>query len=85
MGLPSQEGRDERLAERGLERLAYSVVEAADMLGSSPYQVYCLVRAGRLPHKRVGKRIIIPAGALREWLESGDAWTPDAPGVEQGQ
>lgn len=75
MGLPSSAGRDERLQAAGLERIAYSITETADMLGVSPYHVGCLVRAGRIPHKRVGAKIVIPAAALREWLENTDVWS----------
>lgn len=48
--------------------LAYSVSSAAEALGLSEYSVYELVRANRLPHVRVGRRILIPSKLLEAWL-----------------
>ncbi len=40
------------------------VVEAAALLGLSPWLVLQAIGQGKLLHKRVGRRIVIPAGAV---------------------
>ncbi|MCX7602166.1 MAG: helix-turn-helix domain-containing protein [Meiothermus sp.] len=55
-------------------KLAYRVVEAARVLGISQSAVYELVRAGTLPHKRLGRRIVIPARFLEDWINTPDNW-----------
>lgn len=55
-------------------RKAYTVDEVAVLLGISPDKTYELVRANRLPHKRLGRRIIIPLVALEQWLSQPDTW-----------
>ena len=64
-----------RLEKRGLDRTAYSTLEVADMLGVSKKHVHRMVRAGLIPHKRRGRRIVIPRGLFEEWLTSSDDWT----------
>ena len=56
------------------ERKAYSVPEVAEMLGVSVDTVYELMRGNLIPHKRLGRRIIIPAGAFDDWLNDADEW-----------
>jgi len=51
------------------ERLAVSVPEAARMLGISQAALYNHVRAGLIPHVRIGRRIVIPLKALEAWME----------------
>ncbi len=57
-----------------LPKVAYRVDEAARLLNVHPSTIYELVRAGTLPHKRLGRRIIIPAKALDEWLNTPEPW-----------
>ena len=57
-----------------LERKAYTVPEVADMLNVSTDTVYELVRGNMLPHKRLGRRIIIPAVMFDDWLNRADDW-----------
>ena len=52
-------------------RLCVNVPEAAEMLGMSRNFAYQLVREGKLPSKRFGKRIVIPKAALEKMLEEG--------------
>jgi excisionase family DNA binding protein len=75
MSYPTLAERSERLEARGLERTAYSTLEVADMLGVCQEHVHRMVRAGLIPHKRLGRRIIIPAGLFHQWLNSPDDWT----------
>ena len=56
-------------------KIAYRVEEAAQILGIHPSTVYELVRAGTIPHKRLGRRIIIPARALEEWINTPEPWS----------
>ena len=52
-------------------RLCVTVPEAAKMLGISRNFCYQLVREGKLPSIRFGKRILIPLAALEKMLEEG--------------
>lgn len=52
-------------------RLCVTVPEAAEMLGISRNFAYQLVREGKLPSIRFGKRILIPIAALKKMLEEG--------------
>jgi len=58
------------------ERLAYSVPEAAELLGVGTATLYAYVRAGLIPHVRIGRRIVIPAKALEEWMnqKAQESW-----------
>ena len=49
--------------------LLLSVREAAIVLGIGRNLVYQLVREGRLPHVKLGRRVLIPRHALEEWLD----------------
>ena len=48
--------------------LTVSVGEAAKLLGISRNLAYDLVREGRLPHVRLGRRILVPRFGLEQWL-----------------
>ncbi len=52
------------------EKLAYSLTEAAELLGVSRSTLHRAVRAGAVPHVRIGRRIVIPAKALEDWLSA---------------
>ena len=52
-------------------RLCVTVPEAAKMLGISRNFAYQLVKEGKLPSIRFGKRILIPRAALEKMLEEG--------------
>ena len=72
-------GRLERvLEERGVQlnmgidkRLCITVPEAAEMPGISRNFGYKLVKEGKLPSQRFGKRILMPRAALDRMLEEG--------------
>jgi len=51
-----------------VERLALSPVEAAEALGVSRSSVDELIASRTIPFARVGRRVLIPADLLREWL-----------------
>ena len=58
---------DDEIADA--ERLAYRVYEAAARLGVSTSALYYHIRAGTIPHTRIGRSIMIPAAALRRLVE----------------
>jgi excisionase family DNA binding protein len=49
-------------------KVAYSVAEVAGMLGVSTDKVYELVRGGCIPHRHVGRRILVPCRSFDRWL-----------------
>ena len=55
-------------------RLAYSVQDAAAILGLSTDTIYELVRGNRLPHRRIGRRILIPCRVLEDWVSAQEPW-----------
>lgn len=56
------------------DRLVYTVPDVAALLGLSQDKVYGLVRANKIPHKRLGRRIIIPYQPFHDWLNSPQRW-----------
>ena len=55
---------------QSVERLSYSVQEAASALGVSSRTIHEFVKNGNLAHFRMGTRVLIPADALRQFIES---------------
>ncbi|MCS7080471.1 MAG: helix-turn-helix domain-containing protein [Meiothermus sp.] len=55
-----------------LQKLAFSVEEAAQLLGLHPNTVRNLIARGELKATRVGRRILIPRIALERLLEGKD-------------
>ena len=53
------------------KRLCITVPEAAGMLGISRNFAYELVKQGKLPVVKFGKRLLIPRIALEKMLEKG--------------
>ena len=49
-----------------------TVAEAARHLGISRSHAYDLVRAGDLPHLRLGRRIVVPRRDLDRWMAGPD-------------
>jgi excisionase family DNA binding protein len=46
------------------------VDDAARILGVSTWSVYEAIKAGEMPAIHVGRRILIPTHALREWMSA---------------
>lgn len=57
------------MAEIGTERLTMSVAAAALTLGISRNSAYALISEGRLPHLRLGRRLVVPVRALERMLD----------------
>jgi len=49
--------------------LAFDTNEAARQLGVSRSTLYCLLQSGELASVRIGRRRLVPAVALDEYLE----------------
>ena len=54
---------------QNIERLAYSVREAAAAIGISSRTLHDFIKDGSLPHFRLGTRVLIPIDALRNFIE----------------
>jgi excisionase family DNA binding protein len=52
-----------------MERLMATVAETADALGISEASVRRLCRDGQLPHRRYGRRLLIPKQAIEAEVE----------------
>jgi len=55
-----------------VERLAYSVEEVAEQLGLSRSLVYDLMNEGRLAYIKAGRRRIITAAAVQQFLAAAE-------------
>jgi excisionase family DNA binding protein len=51
-----------------LQCLTYTVEEAGDLLGISRGSAYNLVRTGQIPALRMGRRLLVSRGALKDLL-----------------
>lgn len=54
------------------QRLAYSVSEVARAATVSDQTVYREIAAGRLRAKKIRGRVVVPADAVAEWLNSSE-------------
>jgi excisionase family DNA binding protein len=52
-----------------VDRLTYTVTEAARALGISRSYCYELVQQGILPVLTLGRRVLIPRGALEDYVQ----------------
>jgi excisionase family DNA binding protein len=60
-------------------KLAISVKEAAALLGVSADLVYEWCRRGEIPHRRMGRRILISREGLARWLADGNSGGREEP------
>ena len=68
-----------------MEKLTYSVKEAAAVLGISPAKMYELVRSAGFPSLKLGKRLLVSRRGLENWIaerEGGGAGRCDVPGKD---
>lgn len=54
--------------ETPVERLTVTAPEAAKMIGVSERMIHQLVKEGKLPHKRIGRRLLFPVDAVRQFV-----------------
>ena len=62
--------QDARPADLTVDRLAYSVEEAAKVMGLGRTLTWALVRSGDIPSVRVAGRVLIRRRQLIEWLDT---------------
>ncbi len=55
-----------------VERLAWSIDEAAAAVGVTPRHMRNLIERGQIRTVRLGRRRVIPAAVLAEVLDGGD-------------
>jgi excisionase family DNA binding protein len=65
-----------RSGEIAMTQLAYSILEACEAARVGRTNLYEALRSGQLRAVKRGKRTLILADDLREWLESLPALTP---------
>ena len=51
-----------------MEKLVYSVQEAAEVLGISKSYMYELARRGEVPALKLGKRLVVPKEKFVRWI-----------------
>ena len=51
-----------------MEKLAYTVQEAAKVLNIGMNKTYELIQQNQIPFIRVGRKILIPKKTLEKWL-----------------
>jgi hypothetical protein len=66
-----------------VERLAVSIQHAARMLDVSPRTIENYLRAKILPVRKIGRRTVIPVGALKAFLRSDQRLTQSTPGLRR--
>lgn len=59
--------------------LVLTVAQAAERVGVSDWLIYRLIKQGNFPHRRLGRRIVIPVHALERWIDQADQPTAAAP------
>jgi len=52
------------------KRATYKVPEAAEVAGTGPKAIRDGIAAGKIPHMRFGRNILIPKAAFHRWLDS---------------
>jgi excisionase family DNA binding protein len=52
-----------------IDRLTYTILEAAKALGVGKGKAYEMARTGQLPVLRFGKRLVVPRYALEQMLK----------------
>jgi len=53
-----------------IKRSTLTVTEIAEYIGLSSDMIYILCREKRIPHIRIGRRILFKRAAIDEWLEN---------------
>lgn len=55
------------------EPLTYTVAEAAELIGVSPWTYYEAIKKNELPYRKVGRRVVVPKVLLEAWLNEKGA------------
>jgi excisionase family DNA binding protein len=70
----SLEGRDNGQSNNPLNNQTIDLLtadEAAARLRLHPVTVLRWAREGRIPHRKLGRKVVFPISLLNSWLESG--------------
>ena len=59
-------------ASEGAPQLGLSMGQAARAIGISERSLWTLANSGRIPHKRIGRRIVFSVDELRRWLAAAE-------------
>ncbi len=60
---------NQKINEQTSDVLAKSSRDAARMLGISERTLWSYTKSGDIPHVRLGRRILYPIQALRDWMQ----------------
>lgn len=52
------------------EKLTYTPKEVTQVLGVSLTTVFKLIKQKEIPTIRIGRKVLIPKGKLKDWLDS---------------
>lgn len=52
-----------------MDKLAYSIPEAATAIGVSKSYMYTLIKEGKIPYIKIGGRKIVPKLSLEQWIQ----------------
>lgn len=65
-----------------MKKFAYSIPEAIELSGIHRDLLYAEINAGNLRTVKIGRRRLIRAEALEEWLKNHEQKTSEAMGLE---
>jgi excisionase family DNA binding protein len=57
------------MAAHPVERLTYTVPEAAEAIGISDTQARRMIAAGLIPSMRIGRRVLVSRAELAAWVD----------------
>lgn len=58
-----------------MEKLVYSIPEAAEVLGISKSYAYMLIKEKKIPYIEIGNRKLVPKTMLEEWMNNNTVKT----------
>lgn len=61
-----------------MEKLTYSIQEAAELIGISKSYMYELARQGKVPVLKLGNKRVIPKERFHKWVNGEEHQTTDA-------
>lgn len=75
---PARERRHTAVGSSGEQDRLVSIAEAAYLLGVSPSKISRMIRAGTLPSRKLGPKLLrIPVSALQPFLEPEEVETDE--------
>ncbi len=77
--MQTAENKNEANREPPLPRLSFGPVGAANVAGIGLTKLYEEIKSGRLKAKKFGKRTLVTAAALEDWLNSLPDYETETP------